>query len=138
MQDFITSETTKIFSKAIKRYAKDDGLDHENVSVLLKLIPDGDGDRKVGYEICHNHQPVKEVTIMQILGRLIDLKGYSIIVPPQIKKIIEGFEEELGVGDVEVCVYLDRADDEEVLFFLYKAGSLVRKFNLDEVIKIEI
>ena len=75
---------------------------------------------------------------MQILGRLIDLKGYSIIVPPQIKKIIEGFEEELGDGKVEVCVYLDRQDDEEILLFLYKDKNLIRRFSLDDVIKIEI
>ena len=139
MQDFIVSETTKIFSNAIKRFAKDDGLDKKDVSVLLNLVEDTeDGERKVGYKICHNHTPVKDVNIMQILGRLIDLKGYSILVPPQIKKIIEGFEEELGVGDVEVCVYLDRGDDDEVLYFLYKSGELVRKFKLEDVIKIEI
>jgi hypothetical protein len=137
MQEFITSETTKIFSSAIKRYAKEDKIEEKKVSVLLHLADDED-ERKVGYKICHNHSPVKDVSIMQILGRKIDLKGYSLIVPPQIKKIIEGFEEELGKGDVEVCVYLDRVDDDEVLYFLYKSGELVRKFNLEDVIKIEI
>ena len=33
--------------------------------------------------------------MMEILGVLIDLKGYSLLVPPQIKKIIENFETEL-------------------------------------------
>lgn len=80
MQDFITNETKKIFSKAIKRYAKNDGIEEENVSILLHLFDEGELDengeleRKVGYKICHNYTPVKSVSIMEILGVKIDLK----------------------------------------------------------------
>jgi hypothetical protein len=138
MEEFIISETTKIFGKAIKRYAKLDFLNIEDVSILLGLESNEDGERSVSYQICQHHQPVKKVKIMDVLGVLIDLKGYSLLVPPQIKKIIENFELELNSKNVEVCVYIDREDDNEVMYFLYKDGALVRKFYLQEVLKLEL
>jgi hypothetical protein len=144
MQDFITNETKKIFSKAIKRYAKNDGIEEENVSILLHLFDEGELDengeleRKVGYKICHNYTPVKSVSIMQILGVKIDLKMYSVLVPPQIKNILESFETETGSKDVEVGVYLDRNDSDEVNYFLFNSGQLVKKFELEQVLKLEV
>lgn len=144
MQEFIVNETKKIFNKAIKRYAKKDGVEPENVSVLLHLYDEGEIDengeleRKVGYKICHNYAPVKSVSIMDILGVLIDMRGYSMLVPPQIKNILLGFESELSSKDVEVCVFLDREDDDEVIYFLFSNGQLIKKFQLEEVLKLEI
>lgn len=137
MEEFIINETKKIFAKAIKRFAKKDGIEQENVSILLYL-KDGDEGKEVGYKICHNHLPQRESRIMEILGVLIDIKGYSMLVPPQIKKIIENFEIELGTADVEVCVYLDREDDDEVRYFLYNNGAFVKEFYLADVLKLEI
>ena len=137
MEEFIIGETKKIFSKAIKRFSKKDGIEKENVSILLYLTEGEDG-REVGYKICHNHIPERESKIMEILGVMIDIKGYSMLVPPQIKKIIENFEIELSTNEAEVCVYLDREDDDEVRYFLYKEGAFVKEFNLADVLKLEI
>jgi hypothetical protein len=52
--------------------------------------------------------------------------------------MIENFEIELKSNNCEVCVYLDREDDNEVMYFLYKDGVLVRKFELLEVLKLEL
>jgi|694.fasta_scaffold22102_19 hypothetical protein len=138
MEEFIIGETTKIFSKAIKRYAKLDFQNQLDVSLLLNLETNEDGERAVAYQVCNHHQPVKKIKIMDVLGVLIDLKGYSLLVPPQIKKIIENFEVEMNSKNCEVCVYLDREDENEVMYFLYKDGSLVRKFELHEVLKLEL
>lgn len=137
MQDFIVNETTKIFNKAIKRFGKEDKVCLEEVSILLYLKEDGE-DRETGYKVCHYHQPVRETKIMEILGVRIDLKGYSIIVPPQIKKILENFETELGSKNVEVCVYLSREEDSEVRYFLYNDGAFVKEFLLENVLKFEL
>jgi len=59
-------------------------------------------------------------------------------VPPQIKKIIENFQSELQSKNVEVCVYLDRKDDNEVLYFLYNDGALLKDFLLQDVLKLEL
>lgn len=144
MQEFITNETKKIFSKAIQRYAKKDGISEENVSILLHLFDEGEigeggeVERYVGYKICHNYVPVKSVTIMEILGVKIDLKMYSVLVPPQIKNILEKFEKETGSKDIEVGVYLDRDDSDEVNYFLFNNGQLVKKFELEEVLNLQI
>jgi hypothetical protein len=144
MQDFITNETNKIFSKAIKRFAKKDMIEEDKVSLLLHLFDDGeinesgDLERKVGYKICHNYAPVKSVGILEILGVKIDLKMYSFVVPPQIKNIIENFEVELSSKDVEIGVYLNRDDSEEVNYFLFNNGQLVKKFELEQVLKLEV
>ena len=137
MEEFIINETKKIFAKAIKRFAKKDGIEQENVSILLYL-KDGDEGKEVGYKICHNHLPQRESRIMEILGVLIDIKGYSMLVPPQIKKILENFEQELNTGEAEICVYLDREDDDEVRYFLYNVGAFVKEFYLADVLKLEI
>lgn len=137
MQDFILSETRKIFNKAIKRFSKKDGVEDTEVSLLLYL-KDGEEEKEVGYKVCHHHSPVRETTIMEILGVMIDLKGYSLFVPPQIKKILEDFEKELGSSEIEVCVYLSREDEDEVIYFLYKQKKLIRKFELESVLNIEV
>ena len=137
MQEFIVGETTKIFNKAIKRFSKTDKIESEEVSILLYLKEE-EGEREVGYKICHHHQPVRETKIMEILGVKIDLKMYSIIVPPQIKKILENFETELSSKEVEVCVYLSREEENEIRFFLYNQGTLLSEFKLEDVLKLEM
>jgi hypothetical protein len=144
MQEFIVNETKKIFNKAIKRNAKTDGIEEANVSILLHLFDEGEVEssgevkRYVGYKICHNYAPVKSVGIMDILGVKIDFKGYSMLVPPQIKNILENFELETGSKDIEVGVYLDREDSNEINYFLFKNGQVVKKFNLEEVLNLQI
>lgn len=137
MEDFIISETTKTFNKAIKRFGKNEKINPMDVSLLLYL-KDEDDDRKVGYKICHYHQPQSDTTIMEILGVMIDFKRFSIIVPPQIRKIIENFEADYQSKNIEVCVYLDREEDDEVIYFLYNDGALVKKFALQDVLKLEM
>jgi hypothetical protein len=60
------------------------------------------------------------------------------LVPPQIKKILENFSQELNSTNVEVMVYLGREDESEVMYFLYDAKELVKRFELSEVLKLQI
>lgn len=125
MEEFIIGETTKIFSKAILRFAQKEKENSLNTSILLTL---GDDENKeVEYQICFEHIPIKKISIMEVLGVKIDLKGYSLLVPPQIKKILENFESQLGSKNIVVSVYLDREDEEEVKYYLFKDGQLVDK-----------
>ena len=88
MEDFIINETKKIFNKAIKRFSKKDQVEENEVSLLLYLKEE-DGEKETGYKVCHHHVPVRDTKIMEILGVLIDLKGYSMLVPPQIKRLLK-------------------------------------------------
>jgi hypothetical protein len=142
MEGFIISETNKIFSKAILRFSKKESQDPLQASILLCLS--NDEERNVVYKICFEHQVVRECSIMDILGVSIDFKGYSMLVPPQIKKILENFSQELNSTNVEVMVYLGREDgnddedENEVIYFLYDAKRKVKRFKLSEVLKLQI
>jgi hypothetical protein len=132
MEEFILSETRTIFNKAIKRFAKENKRDSLDVSFLLKLTP----EREVGYVYCQDHTPLRETNIKEILNvKIFDTKGYTVLVPPQIKKIIENLEARMSSNNIEVCVYLDREDDDEVRYFVYQEGKYVKEVNLLELIK---
>lgn len=137
MQEFIVSETKKIFNKAIKNFSKKDGIEQDKVSILLNLEIEGK-EKQVRYRVCHNYSPVKYVSIMDVLGVKIDFKGYSILVPPQIKNILENFEQEQQSEKVEAGVFLNPEDDDDVVFFLFKEGQMVRKFELADVLKFKL
>lgn len=132
MEEFILSETRTIFNKAIKRFAKENKKDQLDVSFLLKLTP----EREVGYLYCQDHTPFRETNIKEILNvRAFDMKGYTVLVPPQIKNIIEKLETQLSSQNVEVCVYLDREDEDEIRYFVYQDGKYIKEVNLLELIK---
>jgi hypothetical protein len=132
MEEFILSETRTIFNKAIKRFAKENKRDSLDVSFLLKLTP----EREVGYVYCQDHAPLRETNIKEILNvKVFDTKGYTLLVPPQIKKIIENLEARMSSNNIEVCVYLDREDDDEIRYFVYQEGKYVKEVNLLELIK---
>ena len=132
MEEFILSETRTIFNKAIKRFAKENRKDSLDVSFLLNLTP----EREVGYVYCQDHTPLRETNIKEILNvKVFDTKGYTLLVPPQIKKIIENLEARMSSNNIEVCVYLDREDDDEIRYFVYQDGKYVKEISLLELIK---
>jgi hypothetical protein len=132
MEEFILSETRTIFNKAIKRFAKENKRDSLDVSFLLKLTP----EREVGYVYCQDHAPLRETNIKEILNvKVFDTKGYTLLVPPQIKNIIENLEARMSSNNIEVCVYLDREDEDEIRYFVYQEGKYVKEVNLLELIK---
>jgi hypothetical protein len=138
MIDIVVSETEKIFCKAIKTFSKKDMLDQTQVSFLLSLT-EVDGENVVKYELCHEHIPVRETNIKEILGvKNIDFKGYTYFVPPKIKQILEDFSESLKSKDVEVAVYLNRENEDKVRYFLYDKTQIINEFHLKDVLKIEI
>jgi hypothetical protein len=63
------------------------------------------------------------------------MKGYTVLVPPQIKKIIENLEARMSSNNIEVCVYLDREDEDEVRYFVYQDGKYIKEISLLELIK---
>ena len=137
MEEFIISKTREIFGKAIKKFSKNDKIEQDNVAILLELVEEN-GKKEVGYKVCHNYLPNRRTTIKEILGyKTIDMSGFSVIVPPHIKDIIEKQEKKLESKNVEICVYLDRQDEdrEEVSYFLYKDGGFVSKVELIELLK---
>jgi len=134
MQELIIGETEKIFSTAIKRFAKERKWDEEDVSLLLYLT--GGDEPEAAYKLCHQFNPVEEITIKNILNvKFVDFKGYSVIVPPYISGFLTNFRNELSSDNVDVTVSLNRENDEKVDMFLFKDGRVVRKIDLKDLIR---
>lgn len=134
MEEFIIAETSKIFTKGVKRYVEKYKCEEHDASILLYLK----GDEEVGYQIYVGGEFKEEVGIKDILGvKFIDLKGYSVIAPPYILNFLQGFASELNTKKIDVSIYLsEEADD--VRFFLYKEGALVREVFLKNLIASKI
>jgi len=133
MQEFIVAETSKIFSKGINRYVTKYKVDLHEVSILLYL----QSDDEVGYQIYVNGNYSEDVTIKDILGvKMVDLKGYSVIAPPYIRKFLLDFKEELKSNKFDVSVYLDESGD-DVRFFLYDNGKLIKEVFLNELLGVK-
>jgi hypothetical protein len=133
MEDFIVSETSKIFSKGVKRYVNKYKVGIHDVSILLYLQK----DENVGYQVYLNGNYSEDVTIKDILGvTIMDMKGYSVIAPPYIQKFLVEFKRELSSNKIDVSVYLDE-EGEDVRFFLYDNGKLIREVFLKDLIGVK-
>jgi hypothetical protein len=132
LEDVIISETTKVFEKAIKRYASENKVTEDRISILLYLI---NGDDT--YTLCIDNNPIKDVNIKDILGvKIMDMKGYSVILPPQIVNILKKLEDEHKSNIIDVSVHFDiHGDEDKIRFFLYKEEKLVKEIFLEEIIK---
>ncbi len=131
MKEFIISETKKIFIKGIKKFAKEKGVEPETIAIMMLLV-----DEEDTYKVLLNDQPVQDVTLREILGiKVIDLKGYTVMVPPHIIRLLTDLQTEHETTAIDVCAYLDKNDEDEVRFFLYKAGVFVKEIKIEDLIK---
>jgi len=130
VEEFIVSETSKCFTKGIKRYVDNYDCGMHDVSLLLYLKD----EHQVGYQMYVTGDFKEEVTIKDILGvKWIDRSGFSMIAPPYIKKILEDLSEEMKSNKVDITVYLNE-DGDDVRFFLYESGKLQKEVFLNELI----
>lgn len=130
LKEFIETEVHVIFSKAIKRYAKEFREDEANAGLLLSL----DSNNEVVYKVCIGGSPTKVVTIKDILNvKFIDLKGYSQIVPPHIKRLLMEFEQAYS-GSAEVIVVLNPDNDDLIRLFLYVNQKQQKEVFVNEMI----
>lgn len=131
MEDFIVGEATSIFNKAIKRFSNDAKKDPLDVSFILRL----NGERECEYLLCHDYAPVRPTTINEVLNvKFFDTKGYTVLLPPQIKKILEKCESQVG-SPIEIGVYIDREEDDEIKYYLFQDGKILKEVFLLDLIK---
>jgi antitoxin component YwqK of YwqJK toxin-antitoxin module len=133
MQEFIISEATSIFLKAIKRYAKEQNVEENEISISLYLDEEGE----VAYYLSVSGEWHSELSIKNILNvKTFSIKGYDILIPPHIQSFLIDFRTELQSQNVDVSVYINNEDEDEVRFFLYNNGNFVREVFLKDLIKI--
>jgi hypothetical protein len=133
MEDFIVSETSRIFSKGINKYVEKYKVGMHDVSIVLYL----QRDEEVGYQIFVNDNYMEDVSIKDILGvKMMDLKGYTIIAPPYIQKFLLDFRKSMESDKIDVSVFLNE-DGSDVKFFLYDNGKLVKEVFLKDLIGVK-
>lgn len=135
MQEFIVSESSKIFLKGIKKFIESNKIEDElSVSLLLYIK----GMDEVGYQYYVDGVFNSETTIKEILGvKLIDMKGYSVIAPPYIYKILIDLRVQLRSNNVDVSVYINE-DGDDVNYFVYDNGNFVKQVELIELLGFKI
>jgi hypothetical protein len=137
MQEFIASESSKIFLKGIKKFIERNKIeDALSVNLLLYIK----GVDEVGYQFYVDGVFHSETDIKELLGvKVIDMKGYSVIAPPYIYKILIDLREKLKSNAVDVSIFLNE-DEDDVNYFVYESGNFVKQVELIEllVFKIEV
>ena len=133
MQEFIISEATSIFLKAIKRYAEEQNVEENEISISLYL----DEEAEVAYYLSINGKWHSDLSIKNILNvRKFSIKGYDVIIPPHIQSFLVDFRLELQSENIDVSVYINNENEDEVKFFLYNNGNVIREVFLKDLIKI--
>ncbi len=135
MIEFIASESSKIFLKGIKKFIQNNKIeDVFSVSLLLYIK----GEDEVGYQYYVDGVFHSETTIKNILGvKVIDTKGYSVFAPPYIYKILVDLCNKMQSNKVDVSIYLNE-DEEEVNYFVYDNGNIIKKVELIELLGFKI
>jgi hypothetical protein len=54
-----------------------------------------------------------------------------------LKGFLEGFNEEFGSKKMEIFIYFDIKDEDEIRFFLFNDEEMVKEIFLEDLIKIE-
>jgi len=133
MKEFIISEATSIFLKAIKRYAKEQNVEENEISISLYL----DEEEEVAYYLSISGNWHSDLSIKNILNvKTFSVKGYDVIIPPHLKSFLIDFRTELQSPNIDVSVYINNEDEDKVDFFLYNNGNVVREVFLKDLIKI--
>lgn len=137
MKDIIIPELHRVFSKALLRFADEHKQDPKLFHISMFL----NEDKEVAYNLCFDGTPIRPLTILNILNvKVMDLKGYSLFVPPHIKTFLQEFEKVYSEF-VEGNVYLKRNKktgeliEDMIGIFLFNRAELVREIELDELIK---
>lgn len=130
MEEFIITETSKVFTKGIKKYVEKYGCATHDLSILLYMKE----SEKEGYQIYVGGDYKEDVTIKDILGvKFMDLKGISAIAPGYIQKILKDCADELKSQKVDIAVYLNE-DESDVRYFLYENGKFQNEVFLNDLL----
>lgn len=132
MKEAIIAQVIAVFCKAIKKFAKKNGYEEVDTSLMLRL----NAENKLDIIICHLHNPVKPTTAKDVMGMTLSFSGLGAMIVQYIEQILVGFRASCGTEAVDVLVYLDREDDENINLFLYADSEFKRQFYLEEVLTI--
>ena len=128
---FISNEFNKIVRNAITRYSQQKSLLPENVQLLFCLNPAA--EYSVRYWMCNDYKRVEEQTIKQVLDiRTIDLRGYSVMLPPQIQKILFALCEQREIEPDAISVICTLSES-VISMWLYSGHKFIAELPQEEI-----
>lgn len=128
MVDFIIEKFNEIVSKACTRYGQEQGVDASEIQVLFRL----GNEAEVEYNILLKYVQLHKVTFNNILNVRIDFKGYGMIVPPFIQKVLLKYAEQMKVEPNKMSVICVSQPNNQVVLCLYSEKTFVKKVNIEE------
>ncbi len=128
MVDFIIEKFNEIVSKACSRYGQEQSVEADKIQVLFRL---GD-ENEVEYFILKEYKEIQKVTFNNILNVRIDFKGYSMIVPPFIQKVLLKYSEEMNLEPNKLSVICIPQSNSRVVLCLYSEKNFVKQVNIEE------
>ena len=135
MIDFIQRETKKIMFKCCEKYSNERKMGIENVQLILGLNEKGNT-----YTMCINYVPKEDRTFLEVLGVVLDFKGYSLIAPQFITKSLIRFSENYKI-DLErikvMCVPQLDNNKPDVLLFVYNGNDYVDTISFPQLFREE-
>lgn len=128
----IISEFRKTVSKAQDRFAKEQQTTAENIQLALGLNQDG----TVKYRLLNNYQPVRLLTINEVLGVKIDLLGKSGMVEGFLQKVLPKVAERKEIDPLQMNILCIKKAD-ALHLFLMDGSTHKGKVELEELISAE-
>jgi hypothetical protein len=130
----IKEKFTDIATKCTTRYAKEEGTMRDKVQLVFKLSDDGKDAEYVMYK---DYKPLKKITFMQILGKKVDLMGYSLYVPKFIRGSLVRFCDTFSIEQKNVRVVLSIQENGDLFMYLYNGGNFIREVELESLFNPE-
>jgi len=125
---FIINTTIGILSKGITNFAKDLGINKENVQIIVK------SDEKTGlcYYKCLNFKPLNQVSFKEILGQKIDILNYEGKSLTFMGDTLKKYAEESNAEIENVLVFITLKEEINLVVYInnkyFKTISLINHF----------
>jgi hypothetical protein len=124
----IKEKFTEIVTKCTTRYANEEATMREKIQLVFKL-----GNDEAEYLIYKDYAPLKKITFMQVLGKKIDIMGYSLYVPKFIKGALEKFCGEYDIHKINVRVVIVIQENEDLFMYLYNGSKFIKALELESL-----
>lgn len=132
MLDIIEEKFTEIVSNCLEKNAKKENVSKKDMQLVFKLNGSGDAE----YVLYKNYQPIKVLTFLNVLGVMIDIRGYSLFVPQFISGALVRFCEENEIENNNVRVVTSFQNDKFVLW-LYNHNVFIKEVAIESLFNAE-
>lgn len=133
LSELITNETKSVMKKALKRFAKENGVCPSQNQILIC----GGEDGMPYYKYMKNYKSEKVISFNEILGVIFDFKSREMLATPFMQKSIMRMSEEKSINpqDIQIMIYTPNKECKEVNLFAYSNGKKIKPVTFNWLFK---